>query len=247
MPFVVLPAHIADIEPVYDVYFEAFKDEPILKFLYPRGVDRKAHTEAMAQWWGHDRISYTIKCLNADTGKIVGMATWDVFHRPGEGNGWERPAGIPWLEGKEKERAEGVLNGMWDMREKLFGARHKYIYLSVIAVHPEHQRQGVGRRLMQWGIDVAEQFGVPIYTEASPSGLGLYQSVGFEHLSHLRLVHRQEVTGLPDAEVPLVARMPAAARGLRFREWEARGCPETYGVDGSSGAQDAGRAGCAAM
>ncbi|KAL7626862.1 hypothetical protein AAE478_003636 [Parahypoxylon ruwenzoriense] len=232
MPLVVLPARIVDVEPVYDVYFAAFKDEPILQFLYPRGVDRKAHTEGMIQWWNHDKTSYTMKCLDSDTGKIVGMATWDLFHQPGKENGWERPAGIPWLEGKEKERAEAILNAMWDIRDQLFGTRRKYI-----SVHPEYQRRGIGRLLMQWGIDVAEKFGVPIYTESSQAGLGLYESVGFERLTHLSLVHREEVTGKPDVEVPLLAKLPSAAKGLRFKEWAEGGNPETYRVNGVNEAE----------
>lgn len=127
MPLVVLPARVPDVESVYDMYFEAFKDEPITEFLYPRGVDRKAHTEGTKQWWSHDTIGYTIKCLDTDTGSIVGMATWDLFLWNGKNNGWERPEGIPWLEGKERERCDGVFNNMWDMREKLFGNRHPYI------------------------------------------------------------------------------------------------------------------------
>ncbi|KAI2639694.1 acyl-CoA N-acyltransferase [Hypomontagnella submonticulosa] len=228
MPLAVLPAQVADIEKVYDVYFAAFKDEPIIEFLYPRGVDRKAHTEGMKQWWSHDRIGYTVKCLDTSTGEIVGMATWDIFWQPGKENGWERPPGVPWLEGKEKDRCEGILNSMWDMREKLFGKQHRYIYLNVIAVQPEHQRRGIGRLLMQWGINVADQLQLPIYTEASKPGLRLYESVGFERLTHLSLIHKEEVTGRPDAEVPLVARMPSVAKGLSFKEWVDQGYPEGY-------------------
>ncbi|OTB08662.1 hypothetical protein M426DRAFT_316675 [Hypoxylon sp. CI-4A] len=228
MPLVVLPAQIPDIEPVYDVYFAAFKDEPINDLLYPRGVDRKAHTEGTKEWWAHDKIGYTVKCLDTDTGKIVGMAGWDIFWRPGEDNGWERPAGIPWLEGKEKEKCEGVLNPMWDMRDKLFGKRHQYIYLSVIAVDPEYQRRGIGRLLMLWGVDIAEKLQIPIYTEASESGYRLYENVGFERLTHVSLVHKEEVTGRPDTEVPLVVRMPSSAKGLSFKEWADSGYPKGY-------------------
>lgn len=230
MPLVVLPARLPDIEPVYDVYFAAFKDEPIIDFLYPGGVDRKAHTEGTKQWWSHDRIGYTTKCLDTDTGNIVGMASWDIFWRPGEDNGWERPAGIPWLEGEEKKRCEGILNSMWDIRDKLFGKQHRYIYLSVIAVDPEHQRRGIGRLLMQWGIDIAEKLDLPIYTESSESGLRLYESVGFERLTHVRLIHKEEVTGRPDVEVPLMVKMPSAAKGLSFKEWADSGYPEGYRV-----------------
>ncbi|KAI1375064.1 acyl-CoA N-acyltransferase [Hypoxylon crocopeplum] len=227
MPLVVLPARIVDIEPVYDVYFAAFKDEPIIEFLYPRGVDRKAHTEGTKQWWSHDKIGYTVKCLDTDTDNIVGMASWEILCQSGKENGWERPAGIPWLEGKEKERCEGVLNSMWDIREKLFGKRHRHVYLSVIAVHPDHQRRGIGRLLMQWGIDIAEKLQVPLYTESSKPGLRLYKSLGFERLTHVSLIHREEVTGRPDDEVPLMVKMPSTANGLCFKEWADR---ETHKV-----------------
>ncbi|KAI1771395.1 acyl-CoA N-acyltransferase [Hypoxylon cercidicola] len=233
MPLVVLPAQVADIEPVYDVYFAAFKDEPIVDLLYPGGVDRKAHTEGVKLWWAHDTALYTVKCLDTDIGKVVGMATWDIFWKPGEDNGWVKPDGIPWLNGKEKEKCEAVLSPMWDMREELFGKQRQYVYLSSMAVDPEHQRRGVGRLLAQWGVDVAEQLGVPMYTESSKAGLRLYESVGFKRLTHVRLVHREEVTGRQDEEVPLMVRMPSAAKGLSFKEWADNGYSPSYQVNGT--------------
>ncbi|KAI0011818.1 acyl-CoA N-acyltransferase [Xylariaceae sp. FL0662B] len=227
MPLAVLPALIAEIEPLYDVHFEAFKDDPILKFIYPRGVDRKAHTEGTIQWWTHDKIGHTVKCVDSDTGDIVGMATWEIYWRPGD-TGWERPAGIPWLEGKEKETCDAILGPMWDLRDQLFGKHRRYIYLAAIAVHPTHQRRGIGRLLMQWGINAAEQLGVPIYTEASSTGFALYENVGFERLTHVKLVHKEEVTGLPDTEIPLVVKMPSKAKGLSFKEWADKGYPEDF-------------------
>ncbi|KAI4860778.1 acyl-CoA N-acyltransferase [Hypoxylon rubiginosum] len=235
MPLAVLPAQVADIEPVYDVYFAAFQDEPIIDFLYPGGVDRQAHTEGVKQWWAHDTALYTVKCLDTDIGKVVGMATWDVFWRPGKDNGWEKPAGIPWLEGKEKERCEAVLRPMWDIRDELFGKQRQYVYLSSMAVHPDHQRRGVGRLLMQWGINVAEKLGVPMYLESSEPGLRLYESMGFERLKHVRLVHKEETTGRPDAEVPLMVRMPSVAKGLSFKEWVDNGYSQSYQVNGTKG------------
>ncbi|KAI6091116.1 acyl-CoA N-acyltransferase [Hypoxylon rubiginosum] len=235
MPLIVLPAQVADIEPIYDVYFAAFQNEPIIDLLYPGGVDRKAHIEGTKLWWAHNTALYTIKCIDTDIGEVVGMATYDVFWRPGKDNGWEKPAGIPWLEGKEKEKCEAVLRPMWDMRDELFGKEHQYIYLSSMATHPDHQRRGVGRLLMQWGINVAEQIGIPMYLESSKPGLRLYESMGFERLTHVRLVHREEVTGRPDEQIPLMMRMPSAAKGLSFKEWADSGYPKSYQVKGTGG------------
>ncbi|KAI6361766.1 hypothetical protein MCOR25_006384 [Pyricularia grisea] len=53
--------------------------------------------------------------------------------------------------------------------------------------------------------------------------------MGFERLTHVQLIQRAEVTGdAADAEVPLVARMPSAAKGMSFKEWEEKGFPENY-------------------
>ncbi|KAI1337259.1 acyl-CoA N-acyltransferase [Xylariaceae sp. FL0016] len=226
-PFVVLPAQISDIEPAYDVYFAAFAKEAILDFLFPGGVDRKAHTEGTKHWWNLDRNGYTIKCVDPDTGKIVGMASWDVFWRPGEEGAWPKPPGAEWLQGKEREKAETVLVPLWDMHEKLFGKR-RHVYLPTMAVHPDYQRRGIGRLLMQWGIDMAEKLGLPIYLEATDAGFPLYKSMGFERLTHVSVIHKAEVTGsAEDTNVPLMVKMPSKARGMSFEEWADKGYPES--------------------
>ncbi|KAF9871432.1 GNAT family [Colletotrichum karsti] len=233
MPLAVLPALVEDIPRVYDVQFAAFRDEPIMRFLYPNGVDRELHTKGTVEWWNHDRIGHTVKCVETDTGEIVGMATWEIYWRPGEENAYQKPDGIPWLTGDDKVRCERILVPMWDMRVKLFGKR-RYIYLSTIAVDPDHQRKGIGRKLMQWGADVADQLELPIYTEASDTGFSLYSSVGFERLTHVKLVHSAEARGKDEAaEVPLVVRMPKAAGGISFKRWSDAGFPKDFNVHGN--------------
>ncbi|KAI6488344.1 hypothetical protein MCOR11_008472 [Pyricularia oryzae] len=226
MPLAVLPALVGDIEEAFNVHFDAFRDEPIMRFLYPGGVDREAHRKGTATWWNHDRTGHHFKCVDTDTGRIVGLASWDVFWKPGDG--FERPAGIPWLEGEDKTRCEAVLAPIWDLRVRFFGKR-RHVYLASVAVDPQHQRRGIGSLLVKSGVDMAEQLQVPVYTEASESGFGLYERMGFERVTHARLIHRAEVTGDPaDVEVPLVVRMPSAAKGMSFKEWEEKGFPENY-------------------
>ncbi|KAI1486660.1 acyl-CoA N-acyltransferase [Biscogniauxia mediterranea] len=228
MPLAVLPALLQDVGPVSDTFLAAFKDEPIMRFLYPRGVDRDLHVEATAEQWNQDRIVYNYKCVDIDTAKIVGMASWEIYWLPGDENGWKKPQDIPWLEGEEKERCLRILGPMWDVREQLFGNRH-HIYLHALAVHPDHQRRGVGSLLVQQGIQIAEQFGLPIYTESSQPAIHLYKSLGFEQLTHVRLIHKAEVLGEDkDSEVPLVVKMPSKAKGLSFREWSERGYDKNY-------------------
>ncbi|KAJ2983913.1 hypothetical protein NQ176_g343 [Zarea fungicola] len=225
MPFVTLPAHIADIEAVYDVQFAAFVNEPIIDFLFPGGVDRPAHTKGSIAYWNHDTISYTTKCVDTETGNIVGMATWEIYWKPGHEGTFKKPDGIPWLEGEDKARCEAIFNPMWDMRAELFGDS-KYIYLASIAVHPDYQRRGIGGTLLDWGIDQADKLQVPIYTEASKDGFGLFIAYGFEKLDHVSLIHKAEVLGREDdEEVPLVVRMPSVAK-ISFKEWVSKGRPK---------------------
>lgn len=88
--------------------------------------------------------------------------------------------------------------------------------LQTVAVHPSHQRRGVGKLLMEWGMDVAERMNVPVYLEATHEGVPLYEKCGFETLNEGILL-KPEVTKLEkDVVAPLMVRMP---KGLRFEEW----------------------------
>lgn len=72
-----------------------------------------------------------------------------------------------------------------------------------------------------------------MYFESSPTTLGLYTKIGFVELEK-HIVHKAEDLGTPeDVTVPLCIRMPAAANGMTFEEWQAKGYPkfETKPVD----------------
>ncbi|KAF2200009.1 acyl-CoA N-acyltransferase, partial [Delitschia confertaspora ATCC 74209] len=70
-----------------------------------------------------------------------------------------------------RSKREGVLRGDWNVWE-----------LSQVFVDPSYQRQGVGRKLLEWGIKQADQDGVPMYLEATPPGKVMYERLGFEVL-----------------------------------------------------------------
>ena len=125
MGLAVLPALIPDITKTYDAYFAAFKGEVILDILFPIGITdafREGHTAHTRDYWGKSDVQYTLKCVDTATGEIVGMALWDVYLRERPESEWKNP-GVTWLEGKEKERAEALLNPLWEKKEKLWGGR----------------------------------------------------------------------------------------------------------------------------
>lgn len=133
MPFVVLPGLLPDIPKIYDVYFAAFDGQPILDALFPAGYKgeefRTGHTAHTIEWWKTASMQHTIKCLDTDTGDIVGMATYDVYWKERSYEEWKSPE-VTWLEGKEKEKCEALLKPLWEKKEKLWeGRRH-------VCMHP---------------------------------------------------------------------------------------------------------------
>jgi hypothetical protein len=129
MVLTVLPATIPDIREVYNIYFSAFKDEPILPLLFPGGHTsdefRAGHAAHTADYWKLSPLEHTIKCVDTDSGNIVGMATWGVYWRERTEEEWKRPE-FSWLQGKDREKAERLLYPLWDVKDRLWGGR-KYI------------------------------------------------------------------------------------------------------------------------
>jgi hypothetical protein len=125
MGLVVLPALIPDIPKVYDVYFEAFKSDLIIEVLFPGGITeafRHGHTAHTLSYWHTSARQYTLKCLDGETEEVVGMALWDVYLGDRLEEEWKNP-GVTWLEGKQKQRAEDILNPLWHKKEELWGGR----------------------------------------------------------------------------------------------------------------------------
>lgn len=196
MGFVVLPALVTDISDVYDVYFAAFKDNAVTRALFPSASQedmmdpdsefRKAHTAHTFEYWQKDPTQHTLKCVDCETGKVVGMALWDIYLTP---SNW-RKSEITWLQGEEKERAEALISPLWETREKLW-LNQRYLYCHVIAVHPDHQRKGIGQLLVEYGINVAKQTELPIFIESSSEAKRLYQKMGCQLLKE-KPIHRSK-------------------------------------------------------
>jgi GNAT superfamily N-acetyltransferase len=56
----------------------------------------------------------------------------------------------------------------------------RLLVLSLLCVHQDHQRQGIGKSLVRWGLRQSEALGLPVHLEASPEALPLYQSLKFQ-------------------------------------------------------------------
>ncbi len=57
--------------------------------------------------------------------------------------------------------------------------RLKPIGLNTLVVHPEYQRRGIGKMLLEDGLKEADRLGIQAVLGASKQGLGLYRKCGF--------------------------------------------------------------------
>lgn len=57
--------------------------------------------------------------------------------------------------------------------------------LDSLGVHPDHQKNGIGRMLLDWGIKESSKQGKECCLVATPAGLPLYRSAGFEDVKVL--------------------------------------------------------------
>lgn len=80
--------------------------------------------------------------------------------------------------------------------------------LGRIGVLPDHQRKGIASRLMQWGTDFADAYGIVAFLNGRPVALELYESFGFKPVS----VTHFEFDDLEVEPVTTMLRLPVPGR-----------------------------------
>ena len=197
----VIPAHEEDIRRLTDIQFAAFGDDPTHQLLYPG--DRLSNTvradavERTLTSWRQTPEMHIIKCVESGTGVITGFAKW-IFHRtPRSEEQWNVKPTAPWAEGTHRAIVEQLLATTAEIRGRMWQgkpyagkslASHSTLRLTsnhmpvlgLLCVHPDFQRQGIGKILVQWGLRQAAELGLTVHLEASPEGLPLYRSLNFK-------------------------------------------------------------------
>jgi GNAT superfamily N-acetyltransferase len=54
-------------------------------------------------------------------------------------------------------------------------------------VRPEFQRNGLGGRLVQWGVSIADESRLPVYIEGTEKGLNLYLKYGVKEVDRVEV------------------------------------------------------------
>jgi GNAT superfamily N-acetyltransferase len=158
----------------------------------------------------------TIVAEDPSTGEILGQASWGVegseteLHRrwASESDSW-----FNWLEGilirAEKTYARYFLDKAVDyaflstFMSSFLGSsrplRPSCLHCHLIVVDPTTQSKGVGKKLIDWGKDLATKEDLPLYLEATLEATGFYEKLGFSRLNEDMVVspEGQEAIHIP--------------------------------------------------
>lgn len=199
MPLKLLPLPNSELAIYYNVAVAGFRPG-IMSVMYPHAPPTQADTEhAVATMIRADERypgrAQVFKVVNTDLPddepfhQTVGVAFWKIFPHERSAEELKQEEEMDEKDLAEYGRPPGmVADGISAFHKIYSGYRQKYlgnrafILLHVLSVRPEFARRGVGAMALQWGIEKADELGLPIWLEGSPQGVGLYKKFGFEAL-----------------------------------------------------------------
>lgn len=91
-----------------------------------------------------------------------------------------------------------AIDGFWAQVHTLYRDVPVHLHCPTIAIHPEHQKRGIGAMLVRHGIGLSESESLPITLEATENGRGLYEKFGFRQFTTVQLgVEEGKVVQVP--------------------------------------------------
>lgn len=192
MPIELHPMTEADVDAHLEIMWLSFGPD-LMSVFYPNGMSAsdgehsKADTlKAMRKNKPTEQTLY-VKAVDTDLppGKqIVSTAKWQIYPRERSEAELDKDAeegsrDAMFSEGANVEAMKAFFSELAEKRRERFGGE-PYVLLSILVVHPEHQRRGLGALQLKYGLEKADELGVQAYLESSPKGKGLYAKYGFK-------------------------------------------------------------------
>jgi len=203
MPIELHPMTEADVDAHLEIMWASFGPD-LMSVFYPNGMSAddgehmKADTlKAMRKSKPTEQTLY-IKAIDTDlpSGKqIVSTAKWQIYPRQRSEEELDRDAeegsrDSMFSEGANVEAMKAFFGELVEKRRERFGGE-PYVLLSILVVHPDHQRRGLGATQLKYGLEKADELGVQAYLESSPKGKGLYAKYGFKEEGGMKFDARE--------------------------------------------------------
>ncbi|KAL9120214.1 MAG: hypothetical protein Q9187_003228 [Circinaria calcarea] len=194
-PLAISPA--ISIEPVTDesdmvrlaeIESLAFVGNPILSLIFPPDphgkTDHQVRASEHIQTMRERKGARYVKATDTQSGQIVAWAQWHFF------DDLEKPPPTPlpenWLPRANIALGKHFLGTL--EKTRLDGMKgKKYMLLAVLVTLPEYQRNGIGGKLLEWGLEQADEKGYHCWIDSSSRGLGLYKKHGWEEVGFLEV------------------------------------------------------------
>ncbi|KAI6303667.1 hypothetical protein MCOR22_007383 [Pyricularia oryzae] len=186
MPINYRPATAADVTAIARVGSAAFDPvtDPMMRRIFPQHLQQPG-VDAQAKWraWRKtcrlqdDPNSIIMVAVDEELDEVVGYAWWVAPPKPDQ-EPFVAPK-EPKFAGVDPEARGEALVAIESAIEFIFGKSREHYELSILAVHPQHGRKGIGKNLVQWGLDRARSDKKDAYLIATPMGKPLYERLGF--------------------------------------------------------------------
>ncbi len=182
-----------DMYRIFEIFSLAFgRNEPFVDAVWPNhwtDSGRQQGAERFTHIKNTDQDTVYLKAFDAATGKIIGMAKWNIYdnHIPDfnkvddeQKDYWERREDRAFSEAMSKEFVK-------TRNAAITRTGGNVLLLDMLAIDPAYQRKGVGSALGAWGAEKADAMGNEAVVESSAFGKGLYEKHGFRFVKDVTL------------------------------------------------------------
>ncbi|KAF7549647.1 hypothetical protein G7Z17_g6255 [Cylindrodendrum hubeiense] len=182
MSFQMRKATPADIPALCAVYFSAFSDTIVGRQVFPSSSEAarvfwiKSLTKALPNP-NFEFLVMTTRSEDDSAEQVVGYAKWV---RPGTPINMPPPADA-WPQDADPALAVEFFGKLTAKHKQIMEGRPHW-YLDLIGVRKEWMGKGAASPLMRWGLERADEDGLPIFLESTPNGRGMYEKYGFRVL-----------------------------------------------------------------
>lgn len=191
MAFTMRQATKVDLDELVRVHLDAFTDDVFSRQVYPR--------TAQSTW------DYWRKAMEEELDESG--ATFLILTSPGSEDGKEKVAGyVKWVgpdpeihdadedgyppEGLPEVAAQFYKEIMTGHKKLMEGKRHWY--LDMMGVARDSMGKGGAKQLIDWGLQKADETGLPCYVDAMGSAKSYYERFGFVEVAEKSVVQTPE-------------------------------------------------------